>query len=554
MMFKFKPAGKEIVIAVMGVIAAALFAPGPGWGDDLDTRFHRELKKGYQALDYWDHGLAEEIGIKLREIIDDANEKNDSRQFEWLKYETHLYFHMGRYDEALKYARQAAAVRPDGGKNWEEFHERVRNLARLWKGAKESRSEHFIIRYLPGPEEVLLEPGLDALEKAYIALKQDLQVQLDRGPVLVEIYPSVTALSAAVGLTESEIKASGTIAICRYGRLMITTPRQLLRGYDYLTTMSHELVHYMIYLRNGPHCPIWLHEGLAKYEEDRWKGEPGGQLDPVSQSLLASAIRQDEFISFDQMYPTFAKFDSPAKGQLAFAEVVTVVDYLAQEEGIPRLFPLLDLLKEGTDDKDALERCAGKDFEEFWKSWKGYVASKDFKEIPGIRVPEMKFRDNTMEELLQPGDDEDDMVGEEEYAENEAWKYVRLGDLLRNRNYLAAAALEYEKAYNLLPYQPRIQNKLAFSLILMGRYHEALKPLSRAKQIYPNYVTTYMNMGRAYSGLGDVRKAAFSFEKALTLNPFDPEPYRHLIKLYEEMGEVEERDMTVERLKIISRR
>ncbi len=549
-MFRSRAGNTAGYFVMLALVAAALMGLRGADGVDVDVQIQREIKKGYKALDYWDYGLAEEIGGKLRGLIDSSPEKDDYRELDWLRYQAHLCFHLGNYEEALGYADRAQGIKSAGTQSWDEFYDRVKSMARLWKDAVEEKSDHFIIRYLPGPEKVLVEPGLFTLEKSHEVLTRELGVVPDRGPVLVEVYPSVKALSSAVALSEDDLKNSGTIAICRYGRIMITTPRQLHRGYDYLTTLSHEFVHYLIYLRNGPRCPLWLQEGMAKYEEDRWKGEPGGRLDPVAQSLLASALRSDEFISFDEMYPTFAKFDSPVKGQLAFAEVATVVEYLAKDKGMERVFDLLDMLKAGVEDMEALARFTGKDFEGFWEDWKMYVASKNFEEIPGLEVPKLEFRDIDLEDIFE----QEDTVGENDYAEGEAWKYVRLGDLLRNRNHFAAAVMEYEKALAYMPYQPRIQNKLAFNLILMGRYREALKPLAQAEKIYPTYVTTYVNTGRAYAGLGDTANAIRYFEKALTINPFDPEPHRHLIKLYEKAGRQKMKEKAQERLDMISMR
>ena len=40
--------------------------------------------------------------------------------------------------------------------------------------------------------------------------------------------------------------ASGTIAICKYNKLMFTSPKAMLRGYEWLDTLSHEYVHFVI--------------------------------------------------------------------------------------------------------------------------------------------------------------------------------------------------------------------------------------------------------------------------------------------------------------------
>ena len=49
--------------------------------------------------------------------------------------------------------------------------------------------------------------------------------------ILVEIYPEISFLAKVSPLTQKDIETSGTIALCKYHRLMFTSPRALVRGY-----------------------------------------------------------------------------------------------------------------------------------------------------------------------------------------------------------------------------------------------------------------------------------------------------------------------------------
>ena len=39
-------------------------------------------------------------------------------------------------------------------------------------------------------------------------------------------------------LTEKEIETTGTIALCKYGKLMIVTPRATVFGYPWMDTLT----------------------------------------------------------------------------------------------------------------------------------------------------------------------------------------------------------------------------------------------------------------------------------------------------------------------------
>jgi len=296
------------------------------------------------------------------------------------------------------------------------------------------------------------------------------------------------------------------------------------------TTMSHELAHFFIYSRNGDTVPIWLHEGLARFEDQSFKNA-AGQLDPVSKSFLISAVKNNELVTFSRMHPTFAQFKTPKQGQLAFAEVETMVDYLRRHCGGDAWFKILDLLKQGKNDKAALEQVCGKNFDALWAGWKQELAAQNWKLIPGAEVLKLEFKEQTMKE----GGDQAE--AEPLLEKDQTTEYIRLGDLLRDRGSFKAAAFEYQKAAALEPYNSRVLNKLGLCQVLAGNFKAALEPLTRLTEIYPQYSTGFLNLGLAYFGLKDDAQAIAAFQRASELNPFNPIAYRKLAEIYERLGD-----------------
>jgi hypothetical protein len=93
----------------------------------------------------------------------------------------------------------------------------LRDLAQATAAATrefvEARGDHFIIRYAPGRDALLVPYAQDALEKAYRLLASDFAWAPPQ-PVLVEIYPEVADLAKVSTLTVKEIETSGPIALC----------------------------------------------------------------------------------------------------------------------------------------------------------------------------------------------------------------------------------------------------------------------------------------------------------------------------------------------------
>src|SRR5205085_10702180 len=185
---------------------------------------------------------------------------------EALYFRGRVLFEQGRYDEAVKaYAQAQERGAGAGG-----FEGAIENDARLARNAAEEtngdesfESEHFVLKTRPGKDTLLAPYALAALEKAYAGLTKDLGLQ-PAAKIRVEVYDSARSLARVSPLTVEQIKNSGTIALCKYSRLMITSPKALLRGYPWLDTLSHEFVHYLVTQKGRNTVPIWLQEGLAK--------------------------------------------------------------------------------------------------------------------------------------------------------------------------------------------------------------------------------------------------------------------------------------------------
>lgn len=511
---------RKISLALLLLIfsAAASVPTGPS----LSELF----QKGYYALDNWQFEDADEIAVQVQTLLQTESKARLKEQACY--FLAQYWFDKGEYQKSFAQLDAALAVNPKSGEDIKLFHQRVKRLSEIFSGAQETQSRHFRLRWSDPRDQVLVKPGLLVLEQAFQALSRDFNFTPAGGKILVEIYPRLEDLAAGVGLEEKMLRDSGTVAICKFRRLMLVSPRCLLFGYDYQTTLSHELVHFFVYSRNGDTVPIWLHEGLARFEDQSYKNA-AGQLDPVSKSLLISALQSNQLLTFSQMHPSFAQFKTPKQGQLAFAEVTTMVGFIRRQCGNDAWFKLLDLLKQGKNDKAALEQVCGQSFDALWAGWKQEIIAQNWKLIPGAEVLKLEFKEQSMKEGAE---DETEPILEKDQTS----EYIRLGDLLRDRGFFQAAAYEYQKAVALEPYNSRALNKLGLCQVLAGNFKAALEPLTRLTETYPQYSTGFVNLGLAYSGLQDDARAMAAFERALELNPFNPMPYRKLVELYAQTG------------------
>jgi tetratricopeptide (TPR) repeat protein len=447
-------------------------------------------------------------------------------------------YHRGDYDGA------AARLDELGKRGGRGLGGDVKGLADLvastraaTRGFVEVRSSdgHFIVRHQPGRDELLVPYALEALAAARreIGLGDFGAGALLDGPVLVEIYPQVTDLARVSTLTQKEIETSGTIAICKFNRLMIASPRALVHGYPWLDTLAHEFTHLVVTRVSRNTVPIWLHEGLAKYEERRWRLAriADAPLSPSMEHLLAAALGKGRrLITFEEMSPSMAKLPSQEDTALAFAEVYTVIEYLLSRRGWDGVRALLTGLREGHADGEAMSAVVGQPFDEFQRGWRSWLRARKLRVHPGLVPTALKFA--RAGAARRPDGRDDDEA--QEVAEERARKLVRLGGLLREKGRTAAAAVEYERALELVgPGHVVVANRLARALLSLGDLDGAIAAATPAFILYPDSGGAAAVLGEAWSRKGDADRAAGYLEAALSRNPFDPAPHCALAPIYE---------------------
>lgn len=392
----------------------------------------------------------------------------------------------------------------------------------------------FLIRY-QGRDKVLMPFLIEVLQATDKSLAEDFAYRPE-GRVVVEIYPKTRYLAAVSPLTEEDIETSGTIALCKYNRLMFTSPRALVRGYGWQDTVAHEFVHYYVTRLSGNTVPIWLHEGIAKFQESRWRIAPQPPLDPPQEDLLARSFEADKLVTFDQMHPSMAKLPSQEAAALAFAEVHMVIDYLYGLKGYAGINGVLTRLRDGVEMDEALRASYGVDLSGLWSKWKVAMKTRGFQKHPGLVQTSLKFK-----RPGQEGEDEAEMDPDyDTIGEKRVRDFTHLGEMLRARDRPKAAIQEYRKAMALGgDGNPMIQNGAAATLLELEQPAEIPELLSRVTRYYPTYLKTWLHLGEAWLKLGKPERAREAFEQAVGINPFHPLPHQALAAIYDAAGEAD---------------
>lgn len=164
----------------------------------------------------------------------------DSAEVKWLRAE--LAFQSGDYAGSLALLDKLADTAVDG------MVGQTKKLARSSLGVTElfvdvpSPKKHFVIRHAPGPDATIAILAGEVLDAAWETIGDDLGLK-PTDPIRVELLGAPADLAKLSPLTEAEIETTGTIALSKYNKLMVVSPRATIFGYPWMDTLAHEYTH-----------------------------------------------------------------------------------------------------------------------------------------------------------------------------------------------------------------------------------------------------------------------------------------------------------------------
>ena len=486
----------------------------------------RPFKQGEELLDAWRIADAEAIATKAL--------RDNPKSAPALDFDGRVKFYQGRYQEALKSFEQALAIDSQDQRRqaWKLLTQQTQDVV---KTLQRFESPHFIVYLDAKRDGILLPYALQALEKSYEAIGAELGFY-PKEKVRVEIAPDAGSFNAISTLSLRDIEETGAVGICKFNKLMIISPRVLSFGYRWVDSISHEYLHYVIVALTDNQAPIWLHEGMARFYETRWrkpvppKDAAEDYLTPANQTLLVQALDKNQFVGFKNMEPSLIHLESPEQVQLAYAEAASAVDYINQSKGKAGIQEFLTALRERPT-AEAIEKVFAMSFDEFQSRWKEFLKEKGLQEVEGSRVRKLRVKKDSS--------DDQEVVELKEIQSVVARNRTHLGDQLLGRGRPVAAANEYKRALQASPHSPIILNKLGRVLIQTNRYDEALAPLKKALDLDPDNASTYVQLGRIYHATKNFKDGRSALEEAVQINPYNPMIYRLLSDIYAALGDQE---------------
>ncbi len=336
-------------------------------------------------------------------------------------------------------------------------------------------------------DRALMPMLVDTVVKARDALTHDLGVT----------WPKPSAMT---GLPYESATTTGTVAVAKWGRVTVLSPRASRHGFVWRDTMAHELTHLAVTRASNDFAPLWLQEGVAKREEIRWRDPGPFDNRPTPESIVVRGMEMKLDVPLDKLGPSIAMLPSADQAMVAFAEVTSFVRYFADHSAPDTLPKLLAAIRAQKEPSEALREVTGSDLKQWDAKWRAWLGSEHHETLPAV-IGLGAMPPNAKETRSQ----------------------MRLAELLDARHHSAEALLELAKLAHPPEDDPSFDALKAGVLDRAGKAKEAEPLVADPKKVAGDYGPWWAIRGVLARARGDNATADASFAEAVATDPFDLE-------------------------------
>jgi len=421
------------------------------------------------------------------------------------------------YLSAGEYTKALTSLTPEVEGKFPWLKDYLTDLVKVSSSLQKRESTHFEL-FLPADQLFLADYALSSIEKSADTVERVFGTR-PKGKIRIEIYPNKDTFSQASTLTMETLERSGAIGICKFHRLMITSPKSLPLGYRWLDALSHEYMHLIINELSHTGAQLWLHEGTARYFETLYRMSPPEYLSPNQRTQLLEALEKKTLVPFERMAPSMVYLKDQDEVSLAFAEVAYSINVLMHKHTVKKFGAFLKSLR--TDPfEPAFQKAFGWDLPAFEKVWMSALAEEKWQKTKGAMSDNVQFQ----------------AFNEEASVGADVQGRLRIADRMRRQGHSEAALIEYEKALKEEPDNAVLLMRAAKVHVELNQKQQAIEKLRKATLQNPNYGTPHIELAELLGG----KDALFHLLEANAINPFDPRIHRNLRDVYTELGRIDD--------------
>tara|TARA_R110000868_G_scaffold241497_1_gene496058 strand:- start:32082 stop:34772 length:2691 start_codon:yes stop_codon:yes gene_type:complete len=252
-------------------------------------------------------------------------------------------------------------------------------------------TEHFIIRYKQGQDEILAQEMPEILEAIHTRVCSDLPGGMNHEPAektIIELMPNHEWFAVRIGgMPSIHTMAASTGPVIAFESPR-EGPKSTAGHYDWARVLQHEYTHTVNLSRTRNRVIHWMTEANAVFNED-------APRDQTQWALLENATRADDLFDLDSIDIAFVRPEKPSDRSLAYAQGAWMFEYIVERFGPIAPRDIMDASTTGRTAPEAFEQVLGLTQSEFMDAFTKW-AKEDLRSHGLLAADDLP----TLEELL----------------------------------------------------------------------------------------------------------------------------------------------------------
>ncbi len=387
-------------------------------------------------------------------------------------------------------------------------------------------NQDFILRMSRHEAAVYGDRALDLLQRAHKRLSEKYGLT-PAPPTFVEIFPEQKDFAVRTfGMPENP----GFLGVCFGHVVTANSPAsQTAHPANWQAVLWHEFCHVITLQLTRNKMPRWLSEGISVYEESRENPTWGQAMTPRYREMVLG----DDLTPVGKLSAAFLSPKSDLHLQFAYYESSLVVEYLVQRFGFESLKHILLDLRDGADINAAIAAHT-EPIGEFEKDFAAFARERAERLAPGLDWKKFK--------PIDPDHSTASLAG---LIEKNPTNFWALTDYARQ----LVAEKKWEEAKG--PLKKLLEAYPGFTgannaYFLLAVAHRGLNETNAEREILSKLAALDADATAAYQRLMELDETAKDWpgveqnaQRFLAVNPLLPQPYRHLARANEELGQTE---------------
>ena len=399
------------------------------------------------------------------------------------------------------------------------------------------RTEHFIVRMHPSDAPTLwpyLEP---LLEESWQTLTQKYEFK-PKSPILVEVFPEHEDFAVRTsGLPD----IGPVVGVCFGEVITLDSPRALKppRSMNWQEIVWHEFTHVITLQMARNRLPRWLSEGISVFEEHKGRAEWGRRQDLA----LVKAVQEDRILPVKTLNEGFSKAKSTKDLSFAYYQSYLVVEYIVERYGFQSLKDLIYQYRTPKQMEDIFKSVFHASLASFEKGFRTWLEGR-------VRRIDVYVSQGAAGDQGTPHEDETTDPGAVAAAlrkriaaqPRDFEAHFQLG-LILSKNASDDDAITHLKiARDLLPQYAGAPNpRQVLADLYQARGDEAamLQELEALARYQQQAFDACLRLAKAYLDRNNDTKAIYFLERAIAVDPYQPDVHRLLATTAHKMADYE---------------